>query len=168
MTDLKHIQEDTSLWGRETFDDTSGPSGPRRAQRIAGRMNVEVAELLDGFNALPDAAPGSEDYRERIHGLGMECADVAIMLVQVAEELGVCLDTYLQLKMIINRKRTWEQLANGRVQHVENPALVLAEIALANGDQINEQFIAEAAQKLETMNHPIYEESDNGKDDPET
>lgn len=97
---IQDQQTAISQWGRETFPDTP-------TVRIATRMNVEMAELLEAIQ--------TGDAREA----GLECADVFIMLVQVADGLGQDLAALVAEKMEINRKRSWSRMASGRVQHVE-------------------------------------------------
>lgn len=112
---LKQLQADISAWGRETFGrpDVSPP-----ADRIAARMNVEVAELINGLSGRCETAPGSLDRAQLDVELGLECADVAIMLVQVADALGVDLEAYVIMKMKTNRAREWGRTSTGKVQHV--------------------------------------------------
>lgn len=116
---LKQIQASIAQWGRETFGNGNAPPP---ADAIAARMNVEVAELLNGLAAIRFTAPGSQDRAELIQELGTECADVGIMLVQVADALGVDLESAMAAKMEINRARSWGRTASGKVQHVEKTA----------------------------------------------
>lgn len=109
---LKDIQQLIAEWGVRTF-------GKAEARDIATRMNAEVAELLIGLNHIP---PAGLDREEAIKALGMECADIGIMLVQVAARLGIDLETFMEQKMEINRNRKWGVQANGKVQHVSGSA----------------------------------------------
>lgn len=119
-------------WGTETF----GVSGS--ALGTATRMNVEVAELLADLggvvdpllddllrcnNALAEAISNRANALER-EGLlpdrtpnGKECADVQIILFQVAERCGLKLTEETDRKMAVNRARTWRLLPTGRFQH---------------------------------------------------
>lgn len=95
-------------WGARTF-------GKPDAQKIATRMNCEVAELLVALNHLPADGPERE---EALKAIGSECADIQIMLVQVAAALGLNLEAETDSKMNINRSRKWGVTATGKVQHV--------------------------------------------------
>ena len=111
---LKQLQNQVAGWGVATF-------GRQPAHLIGARMNVEVAELLLAFDALDQAIlPG--DYERAVKALGEECADVAIMLLQVAAALHVDLGEQIARKMEINRKRVWTRTRNGKVQHSEEDA----------------------------------------------
>lgn len=121
--DIKQAQEEISSWGRQTF----GPCDPGK---IATRMNVEMAELLVGFDeyrrlenlaqmAFETDSPEVAEFEAYKKFLGKECADIFVMLVQVAAAIDVDLDQYQQDKMIINRNRVWATGANGKVQHVD-------------------------------------------------
>lgn len=109
---LSELQRSISNWGRETF----GPVPPRA---IATRMNVEVAELLVCLDSLSELPPNGPDHEDARRAAGMECADVLIMLVQVAEGLGIPLETYVAQKMSVNRRRKWAKNPSGMMQHVE-------------------------------------------------
>ena len=97
MWDQKNISE----WSKKTFGDSSAQPMVR-----ATRMNIEVAELL------------SEIEHNQIEAAKVECADIFIVLAQVAEALGCDLMEEVQKKMDINEKRKWEQLEDGRHQHL--------------------------------------------------
>lgn len=103
-------QETIAAWGRETF-------GEPDALAIGVRMNCEVAELLVALRNIRDAGP--ESAQQMLEDAGLECADIAIMLDQVADALGVDLDKAKTHKMAINRARTWGKTASGKVQHVD-------------------------------------------------
>lgn len=116
---LTQIQHSISQWGRETF-------GEPDALAIAVRMNCEMAELLVALRNMRDAGP--EAAQQMFEDAGLECADIFIMLVQVADALGVDLEKVAGVKMDINRRREWAKSANGKVQHVPkqlelNPAV---------------------------------------------
>lgn len=99
--DLRGKQKSITEWSDQTFGDKS-------PLQIATRMNNEVAELLTGLANKPDAIE---------HHAG-ECADVLIMLLQVAEKLGVDIEAELDRKMHVNRNRKWAVNAAGKAQHV--------------------------------------------------
>lgn len=98
---LRNKQKSITEWSDQTFGDKS-------PLQIATRMNNEVAELLTGLANKPDAIE---------HHAG-ECADVLIMLLQVAEKLGVDIEAELDRKMHVNRNRKWAVNAAGKAQHV--------------------------------------------------
>lgn len=100
-SNLYSKQREITQWSDNTFGDKS-------PIEIATRMNNEVAELLTGLANNPEA----------INEHAGECADVLIMLVQVAHKLGVDLEAELDKKMVINKDRQWTVLASGKAQHV--------------------------------------------------
>lgn len=106
---LTNIQQSISKWGRETF-------GKPDARAIATRMNCEVAELLVALNHIP---PAGMDRADALKAIGLECADIQIMLVQVADALGLNLEALTQEKFEVNKLRSWATGPNGKVQHVE-------------------------------------------------
>lgn len=81
-------------------------------------MNVEVAELIAGL-ATVAAVPVADMDPELVQELQKECADVFIMLAQVAEKLNVDLQTVVDFKMGVNRNRNWTRSPSGKMQHVE-------------------------------------------------
>ena len=83
-------------------------------------MNVEVAELIAGL-ATVATVPVAEMDPELVQELQKECADVFIMLAQVAEKLNVDLPTVVNYKMDVNRNRAWGRSPTGKMQHVDNP-----------------------------------------------
>lgn len=106
---LTDIQQSISQWGRETF-------GKPDARAIATRMNCEVAELLVALNHIP---PAGMDRFDALKAIGLECADIQIMLVQVADALGLNLEDLTREKFEVNKLRSWATGPNGKVQHVE-------------------------------------------------
>lgn len=103
----RETQQTISLWGLETF-------GPRPTYAIAARANVEMAELVSGLAETPTVEI-PEDIRR---ALLAECADVLIMLYQVADRLGGDLHEQVDAKMAICRRRLWGRTATGKAQHV--------------------------------------------------
>lgn len=95
------MQVEITNWAISAF-------GKQEPLTIASRMNNEVAELLTGLVSKPE---------DKAHHLA-ECADVYIMLVQVASGLGGDLMEEVREKLEINRNRQWEVTASGKVQHV--------------------------------------------------
>lgn len=104
-------QESITRWADDTF-------GPKHPAEVAARMNVEVAELVAGL-ATVAAVPVADMDRELVRALQKECADVFIMLAQVAEKLNVDLQTVVNYKMSVNRNRSWGRSPTGKMQHVE-------------------------------------------------
>lgn len=147
---LRALQESIARWGRETFGhgDLPAPAMP-----IAARMNVEVAELLNGLAALQLLPPDAPERAAILDNLRAECADVGIMLVQVADALEGDLEAEMIAKMEINRARTWGRTASGKVQHVEvNPAEALRQAAVivgaATGHEVDHASFDAAAERL--------------------
>ena len=106
-------QESITRWADDTF-------GTKHPAEVAARMNVEVAELVAGL-ATVAAVPVAGMDQELVHELQKECADVFIMLAQVAEKLNVDLPTVVNYKMDVNRNRAWGRSPTGKMQHVDNP-----------------------------------------------
>ncbi|XAO53799.1 hypothetical protein [Pseudomonas phage Rocky] len=106
-------QESITRWADDTF-------GPKHPAEVAARMNVEVAELVAGL-ATVAAVPVGDMDPELVQELQKECADVFIMLAQVAEKLDVDLQTVVNYKMGVNRRRNWTKSPSGKMQHVDNP-----------------------------------------------
>lgn len=104
-------QESITRWADDTF-------GPKHPAEVAARMNVEVAELVAGL-ATVAAVPVADMDQELVQELQKECADVFIMLAQVAEKLDVDLQTVVNYKMGVNRRRNWTRSPSGKMQHVE-------------------------------------------------
>lgn len=110
-------QESITRWADETF-------GPKHPAEIAARMNVEVAELVAGL-ATVAAVPVEQMDPELVVELQKECADVFIMLAQVAEKLRQVVNPHMDLqavtdyKMGVNRNRAWERSPTGKMQHTE-------------------------------------------------
>lgn len=116
-------QKTITDWSREHF-------GYQSPLTIALRMNVETAELLNALGSHERVQGGpimdsddlealaAERDRLREHAAD-EVADVGVMLLQVAEVLGVDLLARIDRKMAKNRARQWEKTADGTFQHVE-------------------------------------------------
>lgn len=115
-------QETITAWSRENF-------GSQSPLTIALRMNVEVAELLNALGSYERAAAeptSGADDREVLSDARLELrekaadevADVGVMLLQVAEVLGVDLMERIERKMVKNRARQWARGADGTFQHV--------------------------------------------------
>lgn len=115
-------QKTITDWSRENF-------GHQSPLSIALRMNVEVSELLNALGSHEKIQGGnirdSDDLetlaveRERLREHAAdEVADVGVMLLQVAEVLGVDLMEAVNRKMVKNRARQWGRAADGTFQHV--------------------------------------------------
>lgn len=109
-------QKTITEWSRQQF-------GYQNTLALALRMNVEVAELLNVLGVLQQDTYNGFHSFEHFRCLGEhaadEVADVAVMLLQVAETLGVDMMERVNAKMEKNRKRSWERTADGSFQHVE-------------------------------------------------
>lgn len=87
-------QKSITSWCNNTF-------GRADNKIIASRIKKEVDELVQAV----------EDNVEA--NVLMEAADVAILLRRVCGNLGVDLDSAVDRKMAVNRKRKWEVFGNG-------------------------------------------------------
>lgn len=76
---------------------------------IAVRSNKEMSELLSALSN------GVTSQRE----IAMECADIVIFMMQIAEQAGFPLFDLVDEKMNINIDRTWRLLPDGSHQHVD-------------------------------------------------
>jgi hypothetical protein len=88
-------------------------------------MQVALAALCEQAEKLSEIANRLQeaDLLGGVHGgpnsrAGYECADVSIVLVQLASALGVDLQPHVNRKMCINRNRRWKKIDSGRYQHV--------------------------------------------------
>lgn len=139
---MKETQNSVAQWGRDTF-------GLTPVLRIATRMNIEMAELLlaladyNGLSAddplrlsldrnlaqarqiaqLTGRTEGLVDPAQFYNGAAaLECADVLVMLLQVADALDSDLWAQMEHKMSVNRGRKWAKDEHGLSQHVSEPA----------------------------------------------
>lgn len=97
---MRWSQERITEWADKTF-------GQVNARRIAVRMNIEMAELISALE------------HGELEEARMECADLNVMLRQIAERLGVDLNEITDQKMDINESRTWAKGKDGSFRHVE-------------------------------------------------
>ena len=88
-------------WSTETF-------GEKSALSIAVRGNKEMSELL---SALENSVADKKE-------IAMECADIVIFMMQIAEKMDYDLLALVEMKMDINEERQWEKKADGSFQHV--------------------------------------------------
>lgn len=108
-------QKTITDWSRENF-------GHQSPLTIALRMNVEQAELLNALGSYDRESNGicsAEDLDKLHEHAADEVADVGVMLLQVAETLGIDLMARIDRKMVKNRARSWGRGADGTFQHVE-------------------------------------------------
>lgn len=96
---MNETQETITRWGEETF-------GVTHPYHIARRMVSEVNELLEKLVWVKDK-PVAEIDQGSLDSIREECADVAIMLDQIAELVQVDLQEVKNYKMSVNRKRRW-------------------------------------------------------------
>ena len=80
----------------------------------AERLSSTFEKLVEHEAPAVHSRPLKDINPERVGG---ECADVYIVLSQVAETAGVDLHEHTDKKMAKNRLRSWEQLPSGRFQH---------------------------------------------------
>jgi hypothetical protein len=128
---MAETQQSICRWGVDTF-------GVGSALATATRMNVEVAELLSDLgghqdqllsdlltanNSIAEALSNRANWLEG-QGLladrtpnGKECADIQVVLYQVAERCNVILHEATDEKMAVNRARQWKLTRGGRFQH---------------------------------------------------
>lgn len=137
---MSETQATITAWGRETF-------GTCSALEICARMGMELAELMEVLasgtedrtlsmqltilrqvtrhlngtvNRLVQA--GEDLACADVPRAVEECADIDIMLVQVASALEANLGEARDRKMAVNRRRVWRAEADGTMQHVETEA----------------------------------------------
>ena len=104
-------QESITLWARETFGDT-------HPGFIARRAGKELEELIEVFDKTGDCDL-LELSPQTLRDIGEECADVIIMVLQVAELCGTDVQEAINRKMAVNRERRWAyDPEKGQVQHV--------------------------------------------------
>lgn len=102
---MRWTQREITQWGNDTF-------GFTKVRSVGTRMNKEVAELLTALEywEVTGSITNLEAARE-------ECADVGIMLFQVADKLGLDLLEGMNRKMDVNEKRVWRKTKTGDHQH---------------------------------------------------
>lgn len=77
--------------------------------KLAVRGNKEMAELMSAIvgNQMPPNI------------IAEECADVAFFLLQICQVCGYDMMAMVEQKLEVNKKRLWEQDADGSFQHKE-------------------------------------------------
>lgn len=96
---MKWNQQTITEWSTKMF-------GERSHLSTAVRANKEMAELLSALE------------NGELEVACKEVADVVIILMQVAERLGIDLNYAVQYKMDVNEKRQWEKKEDGSYGHV--------------------------------------------------
>lgn len=99
MSSLPPMTDEVVEWASETFPD-------RHPMHTVAKMVEEVSELVDAVFA------GGGN-------VGEECADVLILLLDIAHLTGVDLHEEFKNKMAVNRNRKWVKI-NGAFKH-DNP-----------------------------------------------
>lgn len=94
-------QRTISAWATGTF-------GKASRQVIVDRAQEEMRELTE---AVREGQPVAD--------IAEEAADVAIVLLHLAQDLGIDLNSAIDAKMAKNRKRKWVVDGNGRGRHVK-------------------------------------------------
>ena len=94
-------QQSVHQWAVSAFGEKSSNL------RVAERAQEEMDELRQKLMA--------DDNHT---GAGEEVADTVIVLMRLAEELGIDLQKMINEKMAVNRERTWKPDGTGMVYHV--------------------------------------------------
>lgn len=92
-------QKSIAGWCNNTF-------GPASNLTIVHRLKKELDELIE-----------SVENNSESNEILMEAADINIILRRLCGNLGVDLDSAVDQKMAINRKREWEAFGNGDGRH---------------------------------------------------
>ncbi|WP_375188429.1 hypothetical protein [Sphingobium yanoikuyae] len=109
MTELR--RETTASigeWASQTFGDAGSNA------RVVARANEEMAELLR-------AATSDQPVEQ----LGVEAADVVIILARLCFRNGMDLWDEVEKKMAINRGRVWKRDGTGHGYHVRDKEAAL-------------------------------------------
>lgn len=88
-------------WARETFGTTGKDIEP-----IVKKLKEEFSELFEELSS-------TKTTQKRCLN---ECADIYIVLVQLANALGGSLQNEVDAKMVVNRARKWKNV-NGVFRH---------------------------------------------------
>lgn len=94
------IQRQICDWAEPVFGPVDHPVS------LVDRASGELAELR--------AAVEARDLDE----IGMEAADVLILLYRLADQFGIDLDGAVRTKMEINRNRNWQAAGDGTGSHI--------------------------------------------------
>ena len=100
---MTETEQSVAAWADETF------AAATSNIRIAVRANEEMAELLRALS-MDDANPKAAE----------EIADVVIILIRLARNLGTNIRSEIDRKMEINRRRHWKKDKTGHGYHVRD------------------------------------------------
>lgn len=107
----EETQKTIHAWSTQTFGLCTDKSA------VVQRMMQEVDEL--DFSSRHLQVPAAmNNFDVSVGIIADECADVLIMLYQVASTYGFDLHTQVDHKMAINRKRNWALNGDGTAQHI--------------------------------------------------
>lgn len=98
---MKESQQTITDWANDTFGLSTSNA------RVAARANEEMAELLKALT-VDDKHPKAAE----------EIADVIIIFMRLATNLGVDLVDEVQNKMKVNRSRQWSLDKSGHGYHL--------------------------------------------------
>lgn len=112
LSEVEEDQNSISEWAESTFGDITGP-------RAITRTNKEMAELLTIISM-----PVPAIRKPFIDKIRDECADILIILFQVANVYRFDLMLAVDEKMKINRARKWKLDGTGCGQHIEEESNV--------------------------------------------
>ena len=103
-------ETETSIveWADATFGRTSSNI------RVAARANEEMSELLRALSVDENHPKAAE-----------EIADIVIILMRVASQLGTTIAAEVDRKMAINRERVWKLDGTGHGYHVRDKSAAL-------------------------------------------
>ena len=102
MNDTERLFADIAAWSAATFPSNTARSTMAHLQR-------EVEELCNEIDF----------HFDDKHSVGMEMADVAFLLIQLARVEEIDLLEAIRAKFAINKSRTWQPPdASGVVEHV--------------------------------------------------
>jgi NTP pyrophosphatase (non-canonical NTP hydrolase) len=96
-------QKEISSWAENTFGEASSNA------RVAARANEEMAELLRALTSDDNHPKAAE-----------EVADIVIVLCRLAQRMGFDIESEIDRKMEINRKRQWNVDKDGHGYHVRD------------------------------------------------
>jgi hypothetical protein len=150
----KEDQYTIARWSKQTF-------GARSPLVIAKRAAVEMAELIDGLEALSADMANSNmsdaEIHERQVAAATEAADVNIMLLSVVNGLKQDMTQLIDVKMAINRQREWHQdPTTGRTQHVKRTETTVAAVLRTM------EHAYKPAPELKTKDFTLFKEPGSG------
>ena len=101
MSNVHETTDSVAAWARETF------GRPKSNLQLILRARREMEELVDRVTIDSDDA-----------GIPEEIADVVIVLMPVLANFMTDLQSEINAKMAINRKRKWNTRGDGVGQHI--------------------------------------------------